>query len=509
MTKISNVEDGAVYQGYDSLAASEWCTPSFLGCSACISASAVKGQVTITIGLKTPFGNVNKSFSFNTNTSFTWQPFSKFKITVSITNFNEASGVFSFDLGLNPCIDVPFLGWKCFNYSHTFTVPLLLAGIENEIDDSQFVSLLTLHASGSLNEPCHCDDTASSPLLKGDIYNNYLNSQAGFPTIPITQCLPIPTVQCVPTITSCVTGISPICAAQQGANANAATLPTIPITQCLPIPTVQCVPTITSCITGISPICLAQQGTDAKTAAGFPTIPITQCLPIPTVQCVPTITSCVTGISPICLAQQGGGTNAAAFPTIPITQCITIPTVQCIPTITSCVTGISPICAAQQGADANTAAFPTIPIAQCFPIPTVKCIPTITSCVTGISPICLAQQGAGTNASAFPTIPITQCITIPTVQCVPTITSCVTGISPICAAQQGADLKANLGSGAEARTLVCFPTFPPICRSVGADANAAAVPTLPVNQCIPTVSCVPTLSCIPTVSCTGIPFICS
>ncbi|TPD73733.1 hypothetical protein, partial [Flavobacterium microcysteis] len=284
MAKIANVEkveDGAVYNGYDHLTAMEWCTPSFLSCSACVSASAVNGLVTITINLRTPFGNVGKSFNFNSNVSYTWQPFSRFKISVSITNFNEAGGVFSFDLGLQPCVDVPFMGWKCFNFSHHFSVPLKLNGIENDIDDSQFASIIALHSGNAFNASCGCDDKGSS-LLQGDIYNNYLNSQAGFPTIPVTQCLPIPTVQCIPTVTSCITGISPICAAQQEANVGAG-FPTIPVTQCLPIPTVQCIPTVTSCITGISPICAAQQ--EAKLGAGFPTIPVTQCFPIPTVKC--------------------------------------------------------------------------------------------------------------------------------------------------------------------------------------------------------------------------------
>ncbi len=369
MSKTSNVENDALIVGYDSLAAVQWCTPTFLGCGACISVSAVKGQVTITIELKTPFGNVSKSFQFNSNVNFTWQPFSKFKVTVSISNLNESNGTFSFDLSINPCISIPIVGQKCFNFSHHFVVPTVLNGIQNEIDDNQFTSLLAIHSVGS---------TGSASLLQGDIYSNYLSGQANaadFPTVPITKCLPIPTIQCVPTITSCVTGISPICAAQQ----DAAGFPTIPITKCLPIPTVQCVPTITSCVTGISPICAAQQD-----AAGFPTIPITKCLPIPTVQCVPTITSCVTGISPICAAQQ----EAAGFPTIPITKCLPIPTVQCVPTITSCVTGISPICAAQ---NTNvTGAIPTLPVNQCVPtvqcIPTIQCIPTV-SC-TGIPFIC-------------------------------------------------------------------------------------------------------------------------
>ena len=506
MAKLANVEEGAVYEGYDNLFASEWCTPSFLGCSVCVAASAVKGQVTLTIGLKTPFGNVSKSFSFNTNVSYTWQPFSRFKITVSITNFNEAGGVFSFDLGLNPCIDVPFVGWKCFNYSHHFSVPLALNGIENNIDDTQFASIIALHAGNAFDSSCGCDDKGSS-LLQGDIYNNFLRSQgaAGFPTIPITQCLPIPTVQCIPTITSCVTGISPICSAQQDASNLGAGFPTIPITQCLPIPTVQCIPTVTSCVTGISPICSAQQ--EANVGAGFPTIPITQCFPIPTVKCIPTVTSCVTGVSPICLAQQDANAGAG-FPTIPITQCLPIPTVKCIPTITSCVTGISPICLAQQGGNNVGAGFPTIPVTQCFPIPTVKCIPTVTSCITGISPICSAQQGGNNlGAGIIPTETPFLCPPTLPVSCAPTLpTSCFPTLTPTCFPRP-------------TQPVLCPPTAtgpcntsPVICRYTnqgGSEGvNAAAVPTLPVDQCVPTVSCIPTISCIPTVSCTGIPFIC-
>ncbi|MBP1224423.1 hypothetical protein [Flavobacterium sp. 1355] len=462
MSKISNVENGAVYEGYDSLAASEWCTPSFLGCSACISASAVKGQVTITIGLKTPFGSVNKSFSFNTNTSFTWQPFSKFKIAVSITNFNEASGVFSFDLGLNPCIDVPFLGWKCFNYSHTFTVPLLLAGIESDIDDSQFVSLLTLHASGSLNAPCQCDDHSGSSLLKGDIYSNYLNNQAGaanFPTIPLT---------------SCFTGIPIVCAYQAAAaggntanlQGDAANFPTIPVF---------------SCITGVPIVCALQAaaGNTANVqadAANFPTIPVF---------------SCITGVPIVCAlqAQAAGGNaanlqaNTANFPTIPVF---------------SCITGVPIVCALQAQAaggtaanlQANTANFPTIPVF---------------SCITGVPIVCALQaQAAGGNAANlqantanFPTIPIT---------------SCITGIPIVCAYQAAAaaggntaNLQANTANFPTIPITSCITGIPIVCAYQAAAGNTsvnqpATLPTIAFPQCFPT-----GISCLPT---TGIPYIC-
>jgi hypothetical protein len=477
MSNFENVENGALIEGYDSLAAVKWCTPTFLGCGACIAASAVSGQVTITIELKTPFGNVSKSFRFNANVSFTWQPFSRFKVTVSVSNFNEANGSLSFDLGVNPCVDVPFLGWKCFNYSHHFNVPLVLHGIENQIDDSQFSSALALH--GAVLADGGGDAHAGTSLLHGDIYSNYLKGQSNAGAFPTLSC--IPTAQC--------TGVAPICAAQHASGVSAESagaFPTIPVIKCLPIPTVQCIPTITSCVTGVSPICATQHASASTANVGaFPTL---SC--IPTLTCIPTTVSCIptaqcTGVAPICAAQHASGVSAesaGAFPTIPVIKCLPIPTVQCIPTITSCVTGVSPICATQHASAStvNVGAFPTL---SC--IPTLTCIPTTVSCIptaqcTGVSPICATQHAGGVSAEsagAFPTIPVIKCLPIPTVQCIPTVTSCVTGVSPICATQHG-----NVG--------------------------AAAVPTLPVNQCVPTVSCIPTLSCIPTVSCTGIPFIC-
>lgn len=521
MSKIATVENGAVYEGYDYSTAAEWCSPSFLGCSVCVGASAVKGLVTISMSLKTPFGNVSKSFSFNSDVSYTWQPFGKFKITISITNFNEADGVFSFDLGVNPCIDIPILGWKCFMYNHHFNVPLLLTGIQNDIDDSQFASVLAFHSGNGFN------DASGSSLLQGDIYNNYLNSQAGIPTLPVASC--IPTRQCVPTITSCVTGIPYICNSALGADtANAANIPTVPVNQC--IPTVQCVPTL-SCIptvscTGIPFICSSAvqggypttllpgcqhmttllpgcqsggvQGTEAN-ANDIPTLPVASC--IPTRQCVPTITSCVTGIPYICNSAiqgtQDTNANAANIPTVPVNQCI--PTVQCVPTL-SCIptvscTGIPFIC----NSAVQAQAYPTTLLPNCHHMTTL-----LPGCQSG------GLKGANANAGDIPTLPVASCI--PTRQCVPTITSCVTGIPYICNSAAQAYPTTLLPNCHHMTTLLpgCQhpTTFLPGCQHVGADANVAAIPTLPVSQCVNTASCFPTLPCLPTVSCTGIPIVC-
>lgn len=495
MTKIATVENDAVYEGYDNSTAVQWYSPTFLGCSVCVGASAVKGLVTITLGLNTPFGNVSKNFSFNSNVNYSWQPFSKFKISVSITNFNEAGGVFSFDLGLNPCIDIPFLGWKCTNFSHHFNVPLVLAGIHNDIDDSQFASVMAFHTGNGFN------DAGGSSLLQGDIYSSYLNSQAGVPTLPVASC--IPTRQCVPTITSCITGIPFICnSALQGTQGNTANVPTLPY--CMPtIPANQCGFTAT-----LLPGCHAS-GLLGANAANFPTLPVNQCIPtaqcVPTLSCIPTI-SC-TGIPFICNSALQGG-----YPTTLLPGCQHTTTL-----LPGCQQGGTQ---ETQDANANVADVYTIPVASC--IPTRQCVPTITSCVTGIPFICNSAlqgdypttllpgcqsgdvQGLKSNANAadFPTISAASCI--PTRQCNPTITSCPSGIPFICNSALQSGYPTTVLPGCQQHTTTLLPG----CQHGGLQANAAAIPTLPVSTCVNTASCYPTLSCIPTVSCTGIPFIC-
>lgn len=522
MSKIATVENGAVYEGYDNLTAAEWCSPSFLGCSVCVGASAVKGLVTITLGLKTPFGNVSKSFSFNSNVSYTWQPFGKFKITISITNFNEAGGVFSFDLGLNPCVDIPVLGWKCFTFSHHFDIPLVLPGIQNDIDDSQFASVLAFHSGNGFN------DAGGSSLLKGDIYSNYLNQgNAAIPTLPISQC--VPTMSC--------TGIPYICnSAMQATAPNAANIPTLPVSQC--VPTMSC--------TGIPYICNSAMHAAAPNTANIPTLPISQCVPtmsctgipyicnsamqatapnaeniptLPVSQCVPTM-SC-TGIPYICnSAMKATAPDTANIPTLPVSQCV--PTMSCtgIPYIcnsavypTTMLPGcvyqatMLPVCGYPGLKDANTANIPTLPISQC--VPTVSC--------TGIPYICnSAMQATAPNTANIPTLPVSQCVptvsctgipyicnsgmqatapntanipTLPVSQCVPTV-SC-TGIPYICAVQ---GYPTTLLPGCQS---VHPTTLLPGCQHANVQGvNAANIPTLPVSQCVPTVSC------------TGIPYIC-
>ena len=384
---IQKVEVDKTYDGYDSVAAIEWCSPSFLGFQICISASADNGEVVLTVTLKTPIGNYSKQFSFSADVSFTWQPIAQAKVTLSVTGFTESDGVISFTLGLKPCIDVPILGWKCYSFSNKFNIPIKLAEF-SDLDNNAFASLIAM--SGS-----------SAGMLQGDIYNNYMGgTQAGFPTVPVVSCVtctgvsPICASQAADTagagaqagfptvpVVSCVTctGVSPICASQAAATVGAGSqvgFPTVPVVSCV------------TC-TGVSPICASQAATAAGVGSqvGFPTVPVVSCV------------TC-TGVSPICASQAAataGAGSQVGFPTVPVVSCVTC-------------TGVSPICASQAASTAGAGSqvgFPTVPVVSC-----VTC--------TGVSPICASQANVTNQVTPPPTILPPQC-TPPTLlpQCAP------------------------------------------------------------------------------------------
>ncbi|MDN3581717.1 hypothetical protein [Mucilaginibacter flavus] len=156
-TVLTEVKDGQVYTGFDTSTAAQYCTPSYLGCSACLGASVIDGYVALTISVNTPFGGVTKTFKITQGGTFTWQPYSKFKVVVSINNFSEQGGTFSFDAGIQVCIDVPFLGWKCVGYSHHFSIPTLHAlAATNELSDVDFSGQLALLLLLEQNNKCNC-----------------------------------------------------------------------------------------------------------------------------------------------------------------------------------------------------------------------------------------------------------------------------------------------------------------------------------------------------------------
>ncbi len=353
-SRSSGLKNGAVITTFDA-AAIEWCSPSFLGCKICASATADKGNVTLTLSLKTPFGNISKSFSFSTNISYTWKPFSKLKLTIDIANLTEDGGVVSFDLGLKPCVDVPIWGWKCYSFHHHFVIPIPVKA--EELDQKFSDYLMVMSNSGG-----QAGSSPATSLLQGDIYNQHANTSGGFPTVPVVSC-----------VTTC-TGFSPICMANQGQAKSNVGFPTVPVVSCA----VTC--------TGVSPICMTNQG-QVQSNVGFPTVPVVSCA----VTC--------TGVSPICMTNQGQAQSNVGFPTVPVVSCA----VTC--------TGISPVCMASQGQAKPEGGFPTVPVVSCVttctgisPIcmsnpegpkpeggfPTVPVVSCVTTC-TGISPICMTK----------------------------------------------------------------------------------------------------------------------
>ncbi|HRB72466.1 MAG TPA: hypothetical protein PK776_11535, partial [Flavobacterium sp.] len=141
--------------------------------------------------------------------------------------------------------------------------------------------------------------------------------QGSFPTTLLPNC-------------QHVTTLLPGC--QSGGIQGTANVPTIPVASC--IPTRQCVPTITSCVTGIPFICNgAQQG-------GFPTTLLPGCQHVTTL-----IPGCLhpTTLIPGC---QSGDVNTGALPTLPVSSCVNtagcVPSLPCVPTM-SC-TGIPFVC---------------------------------------------------------------------------------------------------------------------------------------------------------------------
>ena len=155
--KIQLVKDNEVYTGFDDSSLVSYCTPRFMGFSICVDASASAGIVTITIKLNTPAGSYSKSFSFDSNTCFAWQPIPLAKLEVCIADFDTSSGEISFDLSIKLCVKVPILGWKCISYSHKFTVPIPgeneYARLE-DLSDEHFALAMLL--AEKTEQSCNC-----------------------------------------------------------------------------------------------------------------------------------------------------------------------------------------------------------------------------------------------------------------------------------------------------------------------------------------------------------------
>jgi hypothetical protein len=143
-TLLTEARDGQVYTGYDNLRASSYCTPTFLGCAACITPGIVDGYLAVYIIADTPFGRVTTNFKITNGTKFTWKPFSRFKLDIEIKNLIETGNSYGFDGAFSVCLDVPYFGWKCGSFaSKLFYTPRLLKASE-ELSDADFINMLAL-----------------------------------------------------------------------------------------------------------------------------------------------------------------------------------------------------------------------------------------------------------------------------------------------------------------------------------------------------------------------------
>ncbi|MEO1260890.1 MAG: hypothetical protein AAFZ15_18975 [Bacteroidota bacterium] len=137
------VKHGQTYTDYDNLALVEWCTPKYFGFQVCFSVTVEGKMVILTVTIKTPFGNYSKSFKFNSDLSWTWQPIGRAKVVISIGNFQDNGASISFDLTVKLCVKIPILGWKCISYTHHFVIPDNPADTDN-ISASDFHAVLKL-----------------------------------------------------------------------------------------------------------------------------------------------------------------------------------------------------------------------------------------------------------------------------------------------------------------------------------------------------------------------------
>lgn len=158
-------QNQGVYSDYESvMPTASWCTPSLLGFSVCVDASASGGVVTLKLTLRTPAGSYSKTFQFNSNVCFDWNlpiPLSP-GVGICISDLTTSPRV-SFTLTLKLCISVPIVGRKCISWSHRFELPFAsnqMYGAANthiSPDDLAALAQLFAHAldEKSSNE-CNC-----------------------------------------------------------------------------------------------------------------------------------------------------------------------------------------------------------------------------------------------------------------------------------------------------------------------------------------------------------------
>ncbi|MES2630051.1 MAG: hypothetical protein V4616_13890 [Bacteroidota bacterium] len=175
MSQLTEVQHGAVITGYDAVNAVQICSPSYFGCKVCLAASAVNGVLTLTVSLNTPIISPSKTFAITGDINFTWAPVDRLKVSLSVTDFSDENGNFSFTVAAGVSVKLPFIGWKSFNLSHTFNIPDNTA-MATENDDLKLALMMGMH-SALANTGNTGQNSGQSAMLQGDIYSNYLQNQ--------------------------------------------------------------------------------------------------------------------------------------------------------------------------------------------------------------------------------------------------------------------------------------------------------------------------------------------
>jgi hypothetical protein len=160
---LALVENQSIHTDFESVQASiNWCTPSFMGFSLCVNASASGGIVTLQLVLNSPFGSYSKTFNFNSNVCFDWNLPIKLgpSVQVCITNLQTSPNT-SFTLSLALCITLPIVGKKCVKWTHTFNLPFMAPQLltAESVKPEDLVTLYTLMAHSASEEAaasCNC-----------------------------------------------------------------------------------------------------------------------------------------------------------------------------------------------------------------------------------------------------------------------------------------------------------------------------------------------------------------
>lgn len=154
MSTITTVRSNGVYEGFD-IESIRKCTPKVLGFRICAELTANgDGSVQIKVTAETPIRNFSKTFLFDADVDFTFNPIPNVSIKISIRNFKVTKQVISFTLKLEGCIELPIIGKRCVERSFDVELPMpgLAARSMDELPSGDLAMLLL----AAQKEACNC-----------------------------------------------------------------------------------------------------------------------------------------------------------------------------------------------------------------------------------------------------------------------------------------------------------------------------------------------------------------